>query len=89
MIPLAYCGYSSKQQKHISLIKCYKFVIIDVKQYSNHSAYIHICTENIKKNYSILLLNCSIPAHKSPSASLLHTHHWNIKHHELSVYSDN
>lgn len=50
MIPLAYCGYSSKQQKHNSLFfKCYRFVIIDIKQYSNHSAYIHICTENIKK----------------------------------------
>lgn len=22
--------------------KCYRFVIIDIKQYSNHSAYIHI-----------------------------------------------
>lgn len=35
MIPLAYHGYSSKQQKHDSLFfffKCYRFVIIDIKQ---------------------------------------------------------
>lgn len=61
MIPLAYRGYSSKQQKHISLFfffKCYRFAIIDRKQYSNHSAYIHIMHKEYK-NYSILLLNCS------------------------------
>lgn len=58
MIPLAYCGYSSKQQRHSSLFffKCYRFAIIDIKQYSNHSAYIHICTGEYKKKcYSILL----------------------------------
>lgn len=45
MIPLAYRGYSSKQQKHNSLFfffpfsfKCYSFAIIDIKQHGNHSA---------------------------------------------------
>lgn len=48
--------------------KCYRFVVIDIKQYSNHSAYIHICTGEYKKKlqyiavklFPFLLINTGI-----------------------------
>lgn len=48
---------NNKDTVHFFFFKCYRFVIIDIKQYSNHSAYIHICTGEYKKKkcYSILL----------------------------------
>lgn len=80
MIHLAYCGYSSKQQKHNSLFKCYRFVIIDIKQYSNHGAYIHICTENIKKLqyiadklFLLLLIGHPLVSHAHITRNISHT----------------